>query len=240
MTSIGVLGVLLAQPLELLVAALDVGDEALDEGAVLDLGQDLLHPLLGVGVDHARPGQVAAELRGVGHRVVHPRDAALVHQVDDELELVQHLEVRQLGGVSGLDHDVEAGLDEFLGAAAQHGLLTEQVGLGLVLERGLDDAGAGAADALGVGQRERLALALGVLVDRDQTRHALAVDELAAHQVPGALRRDHADGDVRGRLDQIEVDVQAVAEEQRVAVFQIRLDVVAGRCRPARCRAPAA
>ena len=175
----------------------------------------------------ARPGQVAAELRGVGHRVVHPRDAALVHQVDDELELVQHLEVRQLGRVAGLHHHVEAGLDEFLGAAAQHGLLTEQVGLGLVLERGLDDAGPGAADALGVGQRERLALALGVLVDGDQARHALAVDELAAHQVAGALRRDHADGDVGRRLDQVEVDVQAVAEEQRIAVFEVRLDVVA-------------
>ena len=36
-----VLGVLLAQPLELLVAALDVGDQALDEGAVLDVGQDV-------------------------------------------------------------------------------------------------------------------------------------------------------------------------------------------------------
>ena len=179
------------------------------------------------GVDHAGAGQIAAEFRGVGHGVVHPRDAALVHQVDDELELVQHLEVRQLGRVARLDHHVEAGLDEFLSAAAQHGLLTEQIGLGLVLERGLDDAGAGAADALGVGQRERLALTLGVLVDRDQAWHTLAVDELATNQMARALRCDHADGDVGRRLDQIEVDVQAVAEEQCIALFQIRLDVVA-------------
>ncbi len=220
------LGVLLAQALEFLVAALHVGDELLDEGAVLDLGEDLLHPPLGVGVDHPRPGQVAAELRGVGHRVVHPRDAALVHQVDDELEFVQHLEVRQLGLVAGLHHHVEAGLDEFLSATAQHGLLAEEVGLGLVLERGLDDARAGAADALGVRQRERLALVLGILVDRDQTRHALAVDELTAHQVTGTLRGHHADGDVGRRLDQVEMDVEAVTEEQRVAVLQIGLDVV--------------
>ena len=157
----GVLGVLLAQALEFLVATLDVGDEPLDEAAVLNVLEDGAHPVLGVGVDDARTGDVAAELRGVGHRVVHPGDATLVHQVDDQLELVQHLEVRHLGGVSRLDHDVEAGLDQFLGAAAQHGLLTEQVGLGLFLERGLDDAGAGAADALGVGQRQRLALTLG-------------------------------------------------------------------------------
>ena len=182
-----------------LVAALDVGDEPLDEAAVLDVLEDGAHPLLGVGVDDPRAGQVAAELRGVGHRVVHPGDATLVHQVDDQLELVQHLEVGHLGGVARLDHDLEAGLDQFLGATAQHGLLTEQVGLGLFLERGLDDAGPGAADALGVGQRQRLALTLRVLVDGDQAGHALAVDELAAHQVAGALGRDHADGDVRRR-----------------------------------------
>src|SRR6185295_16211429 len=41
-----------------------------------------------------------------------------------------------------------------------------------------------------------------------------------------ALRCDHADGDGGRRLDQIEVDVQAVPEEQRIALFQIRLDVV--------------
>ena len=41
----------------------------------------------------------------------------------------------------------------------------------------------------------------------------------------GALRRDHADRDVGRRFDQIEVDVEAVPEEQRIAVFQIRLDV---------------
>ena len=42
----------------------------------------------------------------------------------------------------------------------------------------------------------------------------------------GTLRGDHADGDVGRRLDQIEVDVEAVAEEQRVAVLQVRLDLV--------------
>ena len=149
------------------------------------------HPLLGVGVDDARTRQVSAELRGVGHRVVHPGDAALVHQVDDQLELVQHLEVGHLRRIARLDHHVETGLHQFLCATAQHGLLAEQVGLGLVLEGGLDDAGAGAADALGVGQRQRLALAGRVLVDGDQAGHALAVDELAAHQVAGALGGDH-------------------------------------------------
>ncbi len=186
-TSMGVLGVGLAQALELGIAVLDVGDEAAGELTRLDVGQDRLHALLGAGVDDARAGEVATELRGVGHRVVHAGDATLVHEVDDELELVQHLEVRHLGRVAGLDHDLETGLDQFLGAAAEHGLLAEEVRLGLFLERGLDDAGAGAADGLGVGQREGLALTLRVLVDRDERGNTLAVDELTTHQVAGAL-----------------------------------------------------
>jgi len=38
-----------------------------------------------------------------------------------------------------------------------------------------------------IGQGQRLARAGRVLVDGDQARDALAVDELAAHQVSGAL-----------------------------------------------------
>jgi hypothetical protein len=43
--------------------------------------------------------------------------------------------------------------------------------------------------------------------------------------VTGPLRRDHADGDVGRRLDQIEVDIETMTEEQGIAVFEIRLDV---------------
>src|SRR5699024_8967937 len=178
------------------------------------------------GLYHARAGDVAAELRGVGHRVVRTSESALVHQVNDQLELVHDLEVGHLRGVAGLDHDLETGLDQFLGAAAQHGLLTERVGLGLFLEGGLDDPGAGAADALGVRQQQRLAVSVGVLIQCDQRGHALAVDELATDQGARALRRDHADDDVLGRGDQVEVDVQAVPEQQRVTGLQARGDVL--------------
>jgi hypothetical protein len=70
---------------------------------------------------------------------------------------VQALEVRHLGLVAGLDERLEPGLHQRGEAAAQHGLLAEQVGLGLLGEGGLDDAGAGAADGVGVRQRQRVA-----------------------------------------------------------------------------------
>src|SRR6185437_9211637 len=49
--------------------------------------------------------------------------------VGDQLELVQALEVGHLGVVAGVDERLEPGLDELGGAAAQNGLLAEQVGL---------------------------------------------------------------------------------------------------------------
>ena len=41
----------------------------------------------------------------------------------------------------------------------------------------------------------------------------------------GAFGGDHANSDVGSGLDQFEVDVQAVAEEDGIAVFEMRFDV---------------
>ncbi len=141
--------------------------EAGTTGAVLG------DPLLGEG---ARPGSrrgSAASRRGRASsmtrgprvrspysavsemRVAHAGDALLVHEVDDELELVEALEVGRLRLVAGLDERLEAGLDERGQAPAEHDLLAEEVGLGLLGERGLEDAGAGRAEGVGVGEGER-------------------------------------------------------------------------------------
>src|SRR5690606_21883036 len=191
-----------------------------------DLAQDLAHRLLDVGVDDARAAGEVAVLGGVAAGVALAGDAALPHQVDDQLQLVQHLEVGDLRLVAGLHQHLEAGLHQGAGATAQHRLLTEQVGLGLLLEGGLDDTGASTADAGGVGQRQRLGVAGGVLLGGDQARHALAVHELPADQVPRPLRRHHRDVDVGRRLDEAVADVEAVAEEQGVALLQVRRDLL--------------
>jgi hypothetical protein len=83
---------------------------------------------------------------------------------------------------------------------------------------------AGAADGLGVGQGQRPGVAGGVTLDADQHRRAAALGELAAHQVTGGLGRDHAHVHARGRRDEVVPDVEAVGEEQRVALDQGRRD----------------
>ena len=141
-----------AQPLELGPAGVVLGDPARGERAVLDLREDLLHRRADVVVDDPRAADVVAELGRVADAEAHEVEAAAVHQVDDELELVHRLEVGQLGLVAGLDERLEGHLDQRRRPAAQDRLLAEQVGLGLLGEGRLEDAGAGAAERPGVGQ----------------------------------------------------------------------------------------
>ena len=210
---------------EALAAGAVLVHPAAREAAVLDLRQDLLHLALDAVVDQALAGHVVAEFGGVRHRVAHQRHAALVDQVDDQLHLVDGLEVGHLRGVARLDQRLVAGLHQVGQAAAQHRLFAEQVGLGLLAEVGLDDPGACAADCRGVRQGQVLAAAGCVVGHRHQARHAVAEFILAAHGVTGPLGGDHGHVHVGVRLDQPEMDVEAVGEHQVVAGRQTRLDV---------------
>ena len=64
-------------------------------------------------------------------------------------------------------------------------------------------------------------IAARVLMDRDQAGHAAALHIFAAHGVAGALGRDHDHVDIGARLDQAEVDVEAVGEGERGAGLHV-------------------
>src|SRR5262245_30699938 len=87
-----------------------------------DFLEHLLHLGSCFGRDDARAARVVAVLGGVAHRVPHVVQAALVNQIDDELQLVEAFEVCDLGLIARLDERVEAGLDERAHAATQDGL----------------------------------------------------------------------------------------------------------------------
>ena len=203
-----------------------LGQELGSEGAVLDLGQDLLHLLAGLRGDEALAGAVVAVLSGVGDGVTHLGEAALVDEVNDELHLVAGLEVGHLGLVASLDQSVEASVDELADAAAQDSLLAEQVGLGLLLEGGLEDAGTAGTDAGSVCQSDVLGLAGEVLLDTDQRGAALALGVQTADDVAGTLGSDHDDVNILGSGDGLEVDVEAVCESQSLALGHVGSDLL--------------
>ncbi len=68
-----------------------------------------------------------------------------------------------------------------------------------------------------VGEHELARAAAGVLVDRDQAGHAVALHELAPHEVARALGRRHPHVHLRAGVDLAEVDREAVGEHQQVA-----------------------
>src|SRR5204862_3854377 len=84
---------LLAHPLEVLLPRAILRDPLARELARLDLAEHILHRLPRRLRDDSLAARVVAVLGGVGDRVAHAADALLVHEVDDQLHLVEALEV---------------------------------------------------------------------------------------------------------------------------------------------------
>ena len=156
-------------------------------------------------------------LGGVADRVAHVVQAAAVHQVDDELQLVQALEVGDLRLIAGLDQRLEPGLDERADAAAQDGLLAEQIGFGFFGERRFEDPGAGAAERARVGQRQRARLAGGVLVHGEQAGVPPPSTNTSRTRCPGDFGATIATSTFGRRSDRAVADVEAVGEHQHLA-----------------------
>ena len=216
--------VLLLQLLELRGAGVLILDELLGEGAILDALEVVLHALTDMLVDAGV--DVVAVLGGVGAGPTILVQTTFVHQVHDHLELVAHFEVGDLRLIAGVGEDLEAHLDELVHAAEQHVLLAEQIGFGLLLEGGLDGAGAQGTEGLGVGQGQIPGVAARILLDGHDHRHATAGRVLAADDVARALRGDHEDRMILGRLDVAVVDVEAVRERDGGTRLEVRLDLI--------------
>ena len=136
------------------------------------------------------------------------------------------LKVGHLGLVASLHQRIEAGVDQLGNAAAQHGLLAEQIGLGLLLEGGLQDACTACADAGSISQSDVLGLTGVVLLHADQRGAALALGVQAADDVAGALGSDHDNVNILGSGDGLEVDVEAVCESQSLALGHVGSDLL--------------
>src|SRR5450759_1550468 len=214
----------LAHLLEVGLTGLVLGDPRGRKAAVLDLVQDLAHLVAGASVDDSRTRHVVSVLGRVADREAHEVHPAAVHQVYDELEFVHDLEVGEFGLIARFDQRLEAVPDKAGDSAAQDDLLAEEVGLGLFLERRLEDAGPSGADTAGVCEGAGASGTGYVLLDGEQRGHAAALLEDGADQVTRAFGRDHSDVDPLAGLDPIEPDVEAVGEHKQLAGVHVRLD----------------
>src|SRR5207253_5930265 len=104
-------------------------------------------------------------------------------------------------------------LDQRGDAAAQHGLLAEEVALGFLGKRRLEEADTAAADRRSIGECELERLPARILVHGDEPWCPGARLIELADTVARRLRRDHHDVVAGGRNDAAEVDVQAMREQ---------------------------
>src|SRR5262245_27866490 len=97
------LGESAAVVVEYRLAAVHLRDPVARERAVAHPREHRAHVLAHVLVDDARPDGMRPVLGRVGDRVVHPLDPTLPDQIDDQLELVQALVVRDLRLITRFD-----------------------------------------------------------------------------------------------------------------------------------------
>ena len=105
----GMLAANTTQRLQFCGARLIFQDEFPGEIPGLDLSENPLHLLLGLFGDDTRTAGEVAVLGGVGDGITHVGDTAFVHQIDDELEFMQALEIGHLRRIPCLDQRLEAG-----------------------------------------------------------------------------------------------------------------------------------
>ena len=169
---------------------------------------------------------IATELSGFRDRVVHVRQATLENEVHNQLHFVADLEERHLRCVTSFDENLEARHHQLFQATTENCLLTEEVSFGLFTEGGLDNPCTSSADSGCIGQCQRRALAGRVIFHGNQRGNTLALRKLATNQVAGALRCNHAHRDSLRSDDLLEVNVQAVGEENSVPIFQVRFNLL--------------
>ncbi len=70
-----------------------------------------------------------------------------------------------------------------------------------------------------------MGVARGILRDGDETRHTAPFLVFRAHRMAGAFRGHHQHIDVGTGVDQVEMDIEAVGEQQRRAVLHVGREV---------------
>src|ERR1700728_787410 len=226
----GMLLLLLTEIGEVIAAVFVFLDPLARKGSVLNIGQSLLHrSARGVAHNFLAARQVAIFCR-IRNRIAHPAPAAFVEEVDNQLHLVQTLEIGNLRRVAGFHQRLEAFLDQRSQPAAQHRLLAEKIALGFFLEGGLQHARARGADAMRVSQRVLVSPLAGILLNRNQRRHAAPFAINSPQQMTGTLGRNHHHVHIFWRNDRFEMNAKAVREAENFSWMQIRLDELLVHC----------
>src|SRR5260370_11067604 len=223
----GVLLLALTHSQEVRAALFIFIDPRLSETAIADFRENLAHLLARLLGDDARSGRIIALFGSVTDGVAHVAEAAAVNQINNELKLVKAFEVGNLRLVAGFRESFEARFDQFTYTAAKYGLLAEEVGFSFFGESRFENAGACAAEGLGVSEGKRLRGTAGILLDGEERGCSATFGEDFANAMARGFWSDHGDIDGGRGFDGAETDVEAVREHQSLHGLEIWLNGVA-------------
>src|SRR5207245_7114296 len=116
------------------------------------------------------------------------------------VEVVEAFEIGDLWLVSGFRQCFKSRLDQFTHAATEDSLLAKEVSFGFFGKSGLQHAGAGATEALGVGESKRFRGTARILCDCQERGRSTAFGEDFANAMAGSFWSDHGDVDGGRRL----------------------------------------
>lgn len=201
-------------------------DEHLDVLADLDALENVAHDFARLLIDHFRTDHVLTILSIVRDEVVHVDDATFVHQVDDQLQLMQALKVGHFEHITNFDQHLEAHLHQLDGTTTQHDLFTEQIDFDFFTEVDLDHTTLSTTVGNHVRQGDITDLAELILINDDQRRHATALEVLGTHGMAGTLRNDHDHVQISAEHDLIIMHIETVDEDQHSTLLNVELDVV--------------
>ena len=194
------------------------------KATILDMLEHALHFCLRFGRDDAWTGDIFTIFSGVGDRVIHVGNTTFIDQIHDQLHLVQALKISHFRRIAGLDQGFEASADQFNQTAAQDSLFAKQIGFAFLAEIGFNDARAAAADCRRIGQSKIECFTALIVLHSHEARHAAALLILAANGVARALWRNHHHIDALRRLDQAEVNREAMGKHQGLTRFDVWCD----------------
>ena len=149
-----------------------------------------------------------------------------MNEIDDELQFVEALKVRQLRWIAGAHERFESSPNELARSTAEHGLFAKEIRFRLLFESCLDHARARATNAFRPSQCRLFRETGEVLMNRDQAGSATASNKFPAHHWSQPFRRDHDNIDILSRNDRSILNGKAVGKEKRFPWPKMRSDLL--------------
>ena len=157
--------------------------------------------------------------------MAHFSHTAFIHQVNDKFHFMHTFKICAFRFIACFYQSFIACSDQSGNTAAKHSLFAEKICFSFFAEGSIEHAGTCTANAFGIGKRNVVSFAAGILMHSYETGHACAFSKDAAYEMTWSFRSDHEHVDVSRRYDLPKMDIETMRKSKSSTGFQIRRDI---------------